>query len=376
VRAWMGASAGGGPVMSQRWAGHASATVVCTERWEAWLPQCAAREPPRAWSADAPCSTAAQAPTGARLPCLTRMPETWTVTRQVLELAWAWGAGPPRQETVHSQRVAWCQDGMAPRWWVVAAQAAWPRAAWRRATAPARAAAQGPPPLVPLQAQRLPSATDAQAAWETLAQRGRSQQSAQGSLAPPRQAARPGRPTQPPPGPALQWPIHASVRPDLATLTRQQPRQAWCVRGTTRPGTALTEAASVAGATGHSAVERGGRLRKAPVFFVSSLCVKKPSRRHGLVRVMPLALVVSAVAQRRLRPPGASPHDTRPTQSGPPAARPTLRGVGHLLAGLKRVTLAVPGHVPIVLEGLTALRRKMLQLFGQKVCQIDQISPG
>ena len=142
------------------------------------------------------------------------------------------------------------------------------------------------------------------------------------------------------------------------------------------PATALTEAEVVAGSKGPRAVERGCRLRKDPVFFVSSLCIKKPSRLQGLLMVMTLALLVYSVAQRRMRRQVARPQATLPNQIGPPGSRPTLRWVFQLLEGINRVTLSVQGHVTIVMEGLTALRRKILQLFGQKVCQIYQISSG
>jgi len=138
----------------------------------------------------------------------------------------------------------------------------------------------------------------------------------------------------------------------------------------------VTVAEVVAGYTGQSAVERGCRFLKAPVFFVSSLFVNKPSRLQGLLMVMTLALLVYSAAQRRMRHPLAHPHDTLSNQFGPPGARPTLRWVCQLLEGINRVTLAVQGHVTIVMEGLTALRRKILQLFGQKVCQIYHIASG
>jgi transposase len=196
------------------------------------------------------------------------------------------------------------------------------------------------------------------------------------SLTPHSQYARKGRPTKQTPCKAIQWQIHASVRPDLAKITCQQQRKACFVLGTTIPATALTDAGVIAGYQGQSAVERGFRFLKDPVFFVSSLFVKKPSRLQGLLMVMTLALLVYSVAQRRMRHQLAHQHDTLPNQIGQPGTRPTLRWVFQLLEGINRVTLAVQGHVTIVMEGLTALRRKILQLFGQKVCQIYQISSG
>src|SRR5439155_792477 len=116
-----------------------------------------------------------------------------------------------------------------------------------------------------------------------------------------------------------------------------------------------------------SAVEGGFRFLKAPVFFVSSLFVKKPSRIQGLLMVMTLALMVYSVAQRRMRAQWARQHETLPNQIGQPTSRPTLRWIFQLLEGINRVTCSVHGHVETLIEGLTDLRRKILQLFGQNV---------
>jgi transposase len=177
--------------------------------------------------------------------------------------------------------------------------------------------------------------------------------------------------------------VHGGVLPldksllmgDPAKLTRQQQRKACFVLGTTIADTALPDAEVVAGYKGQSAVERGFRFLKDPLFFVS-LFIKRPSRLQGLLMVMTLALLVYSIAQRRMRHQLAHQHDTLPNQIGQPGSRPTLRWIFQLLEGINRVTLSVLGHVQIVIEGLTALRRKILQLFGPQVCQIYQISPG
>ena len=48
-------------------------------------------------------------------------------------------------------------------------------------------------------------------------------------------------------------------------------------------------------------LEGSFRFLKDPLFFVSSLFVKKPARIQGLLQVMTVALLVYSVAQRRLR---------------------------------------------------------------------------
>jgi transposase len=187
VLALMVAQDGGVPLLRQRWDGNASDPVVFTARCEALLTQCAAREPPRSLSADAKLYPAANAPNVARLPCMTRMPETFTVTQQVIEPAWAWGEWQPLAETVKDQRVARCHDGRAPRWLVGSSQDAWQRAEHTRAKAPATESAQVPQQLFQLQAQRFPSEIEARAALDAIAQRWRYHQLAQGSLTPHRQ---------------------------------------------------------------------------------------------------------------------------------------------------------------------------------------------
>jgi transposase len=223
----MVAQDGGVPLMSRSWDGNASDTVVFKERCEALLTQFAASEPPRYLIADAKLYTEANAPNLARLPFITRIPETLTVTQQVIAQAWAWGEWQPLHETVTYQRVELCHYGMAQRWLVVSSQDAWQRAALTLAKAQARESAQVQKQLFHLQAQRFPSETDAQEALETLAQRWRYHQIAQVSLTPHSQYARKGRPTKQTPCKATQWQIHASVRPKSPASSNARPVLCW-----------------------------------------------------------------------------------------------------------------------------------------------------
>jgi len=134
----------------------------------------------------------------------------------------------------------------------------------------------------------------------------------------------------------------------------------------------LTDEEVIAGYKGQSAVERGFRFLKDPVFFVSSLFL--PCRVQGLLMVMTLALLVYSIAQRRLRKQLESQGETLPNQIGQPTERPTLRWIFQLLEGINRVIFYQKRQVKALIEGLTDLRRKILRLFGQKVCQIYQIS--
>ena len=125
---------------------------------------------------------------------------------------------------------------------------------------------------------------------------------------------------------------------------------------------------------GQGSAERGFRLLKDPLFFTASLFVKKPARIQGLLMVMTLALLVYSIAQRRLRQQLAQQQETLPNQIGQPTATPTLRWIFQLLEGINVVTVTLQRQVRVIIEGLTDVRKKILRLFGQNVCQIYQIA--
>jgi transposase len=367
---------GGIPLLSQSWDGNASDNIVFKERCEALIAQFKASESPRYLIADAKVYTEANAPNLACLPFMTRIPETLKVTQQVIEQAWAWGEWEPLDETTSYQRVDLCHYGIAQRWLVVSSQEAGQRAKTTVAQAQAKEYEQVQKQLFHLQAQRFASGEAAHTALHKITSKLHYHQVEHASVTPHIQYARKGRPTPETPIKATRWQVHASVVPDPAKITHRQQRKACFVLGTPIPNTALSDAEVIAGYKGQSAVEGGFRFLKDPVFFVSSLFVKKPSRIQGLLMVMTLALLVYSVAQRRMRNQLARQQETLPNQIGQPTSRPTLRWIFQLLEGINRVTLSVHGHVETLIEGLTDLRRKILQLFGQKVCQIYRISPG
>ena len=138
----------------------------------------------------------------------------------------------------------------------------------------------------------------------------------------------------------------------------------------------MSDAEVIAAYKGQSHVEGGFRFLKDPLFFVSSLFVKKPNRIEGLLMVMTLALLVYSVAQRRLRQQLAKHHETVPNQINQPTTSPTLRWVFQLLEGIHRVRVTVQGQVHDLIEGLNDVQIKILRLFGNEVCRLYQISPG
>ncbi len=188
------------------------------------------------------------------------------------------------------------------------------------------------------------------------------------------QYAKKGRPTVNTPIRSVRWQICAQAVVDDAKVIADQKRRSCFVIGTSISDSLLTDKQVIEGYQGQSTVERGFRFLKDPIFFVSSLFVKKPSRIEGLLMVMTLALLVYSVAQRRMRHLLAKADQTLPNQIGQPQQRPTLRWIFQLLEGINRVVFSVADQLRTIIVGLTDLRRLILQLFGKNVCRIYQIS--
>ncbi len=159
-------------------------------------------------------------------------------------------------------------------------------------------------------------------------------------------------------------------------MARYTPHKGCLVGGTTIAVSHLSALEVMAAYKGQAQAEGGFRFLKDPLFFVSSLFVKKPCRMQGLLLVMTCALRVYSVAQRRLRHYLARQNETIPNQINHPTARPTLRWVFQLLEGMHRVRVTVQGKVHDLIEGLNEVQIKILRLFGEEVCRLYHISPG
>jgi len=179
-----------------------------------------------------------------------------------------------------------------------------------------------------------------------------------------------GRPTADTPIKSRTWQIQAFVTPDTTQMKALIRKSACFVLGTNIPQSQLTDREVFAGYKGQNAVEQGFGFLKDPLFFVSSLFVKKPSRIEGLLMVMTLALLVYSIAQRRPRRTLAAKHQSIPNQIGQPQQTPTLGWMFHLLEGIHRVSVSIEGQSSVFIEGLTDLKRQILCLFGERVKQI------
>ncbi len=367
---------GGVPMLSKRWDGNASDTQLFQERAQALRAPLRESPSPRYLVADAKLYPEDNAPNLAQLGFITRIPGTRKRVPQVSTQALRGDTWQPLDAVTRYQRSALCHDGMAQRWLVVWSQASRERAEASVNKACQREAEAIQKQLFHLQARRCEPQTQAQEAWAGLAKKGRDPQVASCELIDHKRYGKKGRPTAETPIQAIAWQMQAQVRLDVERIEAAKHHTAGFVLGTNIETDQLSDAEVIAGDKAQSQAEGGFRFLKAPLFFVSSLFVKKPCRIQGRLRVMPLALLVYSVAQRRLRRALARQNDTIPNQINPPTSRPTLRWVLQVLEGIERVRVTVNGQVRDLITGLHEVKIKILHLFGAQVCHVYQLPSG
>jgi transposase len=367
---------GGVPFVSKSWDGNTADTAIFQERAAALLTTFQQSPTPRYLVADSKLYHADNAANLLAMGFITRIPNTLNLVSQVISQALRWATWQRLDATTRYQRVELCHYGMAQRWLVVSSEAAVQRAEATVNKAQQREAEAIAKQLLHLQAKRFETPEVATAALDTLARAWHYHQVDAYSLLDHKRYAGKDRPTPTTPLKAIAWQIHAQVRPHDEQLRQRKQHKACFVVGTNIDARQLSDAEVIRAYKGQAQAEGGFRFLKDPLFFVSSLFVKKPSRIQGLLMVMMGALLVYSVAQRRLRQQLVRQNKTVPNQIHQPTQRPTLRWVFQLLEGIHRVRVTVQDHVHDLIEGLNEVQITILRLFGEGVCRLYQISPG
>jgi transposase len=294
---------GGVPFVSKSWDGNPSDTQVFQARAEALLRAFKDTPSPRYLVADAKLYHEDNAVHLAKLGFITRIPATLKLVAQVMSQALQWDTWQPFADGTRYPPFALCHYGMAQRWLVVYSRAALERAAATLTKATQREHEAITKQLFPLQAQRFGTPAAAQDALAALAKRWRYHRGESSHLMAYKRYAGKGRPTSRTPLKAIEWQIQAQVQTEDETIAQAKQAQACYILGTNIDASALSDTEVITAYKRQSHVEGGFRFLKDPLFFVSSLFVKKPNRIAGLLMVMTLALLVYSVAQRRLRTP-------------------------------------------------------------------------
>jgi transposase len=367
---------GGVPLMSKSWDGNASDSQIFQERAHALMATFRASPSPRYLVADAKLYSEENAANLKKLGFITRIPGTLKLVSQVITQALKWDTWQYLDAMTRYQGIELCHYGMTQRWLVVWSQASLERAEASVQKASQREAEAIEKQLFHLQAKRFERPPQAQEAMSELAKKWRYHQVESYELIEHKHYGKKGRPTAQTPIKATQWQIQAQVRLDAERLEDAKHYKACFVLGTNIETEQLSDAEVIAGYKAQFQAEGGFRFLKDPLFFVSSLFVKKPCRLQGLLMVMTLALLVYSVAQRRLRRALARHNETIPNQINQPTSRPTLRWVFQVLEGIERVRVTVDGQVRELITGLNEVKIKILRLFGEQVCHVYQLPSG
>lgn len=225
-----------------------------------------------------------------------------------------------------------------------------------------------------LQADRFHCAEDAIKAGEKLASRWKTHSLLSYEIIEHKRYKGKGRPKKGEQPVAIDYQIVLAAQLDSDKVDRLQKVAECYVIGTNIPEEHLSVQEVLNAYKEQNHAEQGFRFLKDPLFFASSLFLKKPSRISALLMVMMLSLLVYGIAERRMRNRLAEQQETVPNQINQPTQTPTLRWIFQLMGGISRIKITVGNRVKYVFDGITKLKQRILLLFGDGVANIYQIS--
>jgi len=167
---------------------------------------------------------------------------------------------------------------------------------------------------------------------------------------------------------SFEWQVNAEFELKQETVDLAVEQKSCFVLGTNGKKSSLSNEEILARYKSQSCVERGFRFLKDPLFFVSSLFIKKPSRIDALLMIMTLSLLIYSIAQRRLRATMKKVNATIPNQINQPKATPTLRWVFQCFEGINILqTTEEYIYKALNIDGMDELRKRIISYLGDKV---------
>lgn len=180
-----------------------------------------------------------------------------------------------------------------------------------------------------------------------------------------------GRPSKNTPIESTTWQITAGISENKAAIQQAIEQKSCFVLATNTYESELDNETVLQRYKAQSSVERGFRFLKDPLFFVSSLFLKKPSRIEALLMIMLLSLLVYSIVQRRMRESMKKQKATVPSQINQPNASPTLRWIFQCFEGVNLVqTTEKYDYDTIWLDGMDELRLRIVSYLGERVTRL------
>ncbi|TMO02819.1 hypothetical protein CWB66_12745 [Pseudoalteromonas sp. S558] len=187
--------------------------------------------------------------------------------------------------------------GIKQRWMIIYSKAANSRAQKSIVRQVERAHTGIKKDLFHLQAQRFACQTDAQRALDKLAKKMKHHQIATQQFIKHKVYEGKGRPKKDAPVKNIEWQITAEIEENETAIKQIVEQKSCFVLATNIDKKSLSPEDLLKHYKAQSEVEKGFRFLKDPLFFVSSLFIKKPSRIDALLMVMTLSLLVYSISQ-------------------------------------------------------------------------------
>jgi len=221
--------------------------------------------------------------------------------------------------------------------------------------------------LFHLQAQRFACETDANKALDKLIKKLKYHKIVDRQCIAHQKYKGKGRPTTNTPT-ETTWQITATFNEQQAAIDKAIEQKSCFVLATNVDEKEMDNETILQRYKSQSTVERGFRFLKDPLFFVSSLFLKKPSRIDALLMIMLLSLLVYSIAQRRMRATMKSQKATVPSQINQPNPSPTLRWMFQCFEGINLVQPSEKyDYSTIILDGMDELRLRVTTYLGERV---------
>lgn len=356
---------GGIPLACKNWDGNSADTAIFKARSKALVSEFKKSESPKYLVADCKLYHKANADFLSQVKYLTLIPSTIAlekslITSAIIENKWQ------RIDDNYQFQVNDVEHmDIKQRWIVFYSKAANHRAKKTITRQVERAKDKGKKEFFHLQAQRFSCKRDAERNVNKIAKTLKYHQVSGTQYMEHKVYHGKGRPKKGAEVKCIEWQVVAEIEENETAIIQAVEQKSCFILATNTHENELSSIEVLTHYKAQSAVERGFRFLKDPLFFVSSLFIKKPSRIDALLMVMTLSLLVYSIAQRRMRSNMKKVKATIPNQINQETATPTLRWVFQCFDGINFIQ---PDddylYDKFELDGINDLREKIVKLIG------------
>ncbi len=365
---------GGIPLACKNWDGNSADTAIFKARSKALVSEFKKSTAPKYLVADCKLYHKANAEFLSQVKFLTLIPSTIALEKELIATAITEQQWQKIDDNYQYRVNELSHMDIKQRWIVIYSTAANHRATKTISRQVERAKDKAEKELFHLQAQRFACKTDAQRYIDKVSKKLKYHQISTTQHVAHKVYEGKGRPKKNAKVKRIEWQVNAEIEENQTAITQAVEQKSCFILATNIDEKELSPTEVLTHYKAQSAVERGFRFLKDPLFFVSSLFIKKPSRIDALLMVMTLSLLVYSIAQRRMRAKMKEIEATIPNQIKQETATPTLRWVFQCFDGINLLQQGdTYRYEKLQLDGFTELRQKIIKLIGGHAMHLYKI---